>query len=113
MFTIENKVGLAVAAALFTVFGAGNAAAQAPDSASSEAVAPPAPDPGPVPAALPPEPPSVAGWHDGLFYLRDRGDNFRLYVQGRVHADGVGFFGPAATALPADQALRTTLYLRR
>ncbi|MEO6576914.1 MAG: hypothetical protein ABIP89_23905, partial [Polyangiaceae bacterium] len=28
--------------------------------------------------------PPLAGWHEGLFYLHDREDYFRLYVQGRV-----------------------------
>jgi hypothetical protein len=68
---------------------------------------PPAPSP---PAVS--EPP-LAGWHDGLFYIRDREDIFRLYVQGRVHVDGVAWIGPGVGSLGPDVALRPTLFLRR
>ncbi len=57
--------------------------------------------------------PSLAGWRDGLFYLRDREDYFRLYVQGRVHVDSLSYFGPGLRNLPADQALKSTFFLRR
>ncbi len=91
MFTPRRGAASALLLSLFACFSAKSASAQ----------------------EVSPDLPPLAGWHDGLFYLRDPEDNFRLYVQGRVHVDGVGFFGPAATAFPADQALRTTLYLRR
>ena len=61
-----------------------------------------------------PDPASrAAGWHDGIFFLRDTEDNFRLYVQGRVHADGVAWVGPGVSSLGPDGALKSTFYLRR
>jgi hypothetical protein len=55
----------------------------------------------------------TSGFHNGLFYLRDRDDVFRLYVQGRVHADFVTWRGAGITSLGPDSALKTTLQLRR
>ena len=57
--------------------------------------------------------PPLAGWHEGLFYLHDRADYFRLYVQGRVHVDSLSYFGRGLGDLPADQALKSTFFLRR
>src|SRR5258708_7332162 len=57
--------------------------------------------------------PPLAGFHNGLFYLRDQKDIFRLYVQGRVHVDGIMWRGPGVTSLEADSALKTSLQLRR
>jgi hypothetical protein len=69
-----------------------------------------APSVPPAPAAV--ETP-LAGYHDGLFYLRDRTDAFRLYVQGRVHVDFNGWLGPGVSSLDASTPLRPTLFLRR
>src|SRR5262249_27916093 len=54
---------------------------------------PPPPPPAPPPEAMP-APPPLAGWHGGLFYLRDPNDNFRLYFQGRAQIDWYSYFGP-------------------
>src|SRR5690242_16907117 len=55
----------------------------------------------------------LAGFHNGLFYLRDRTDVFRLYVMGRVHVDAIGWLGPGVTSLGPDSGLKTTFQLRR
>jgi hypothetical protein len=55
----------------------------------------------------------LAGFHNGLFYLRDRTDVFRLYVMGRVHVDAIGWLGPGVTSLGPDSALKTSVQLRR
>src|SRR5580700_8880119 len=57
------------------------------------------------PVAAPPGAPT-SGWHSGTFFLRDENDNFRLYVQGRVHVDFVSFFGPGVGSLPPANALK-------
>jgi phosphate-selective porin OprO and OprP len=95
---------------LFLAFEAAAAAQEPPPEP-----APPPPEVAPPPADVapaPPEPP-LAGWHQGLFYLRDESDTFRLYVQGRVHTDGVTWFGPGVGSLGPSYALKTTFYLRR
>jgi phosphate-selective porin len=51
----------------------------------------------------------LAGYHGGLFYLRDRNDNFRLFLGGRLHVDSLNYFGPGVT----DTALKSTVILRR
>ncbi len=51
----------------------------------------------------------LAGWHNGVFYLRDTTDNFRLYVQGRGQVDFYSYAGSGV----ADTALKPTLFLRR
>ena len=51
----------------------------------------------------------LAGHRDGLFYLRDANDDYRLYLQGRAHLDFYGFFGPGVS----DTALKPTLFVRR
>jgi len=51
----------------------------------------------------------MAGWHNGLFYLRDYHDNYRLHVNGRASIDGYTYFGRGV----ADAGLRPTLLLRR
>lgn len=78
---------------------------------------------GQVPA--PPSPPSgarvvqaasptgKAGWYDGIFFLRDADDNFRLYVQGRVHVDFASYFGPGLGQLSPANELKSTFFLRR
>jgi phosphate-selective porin len=51
----------------------------------------------------------LAGYHSGLFYLRDVDDNYRLYLQGRAHLDFYSYFGSGV----GDTALKPTLFLRR
>ncbi|MEO7034107.1 MAG: porin [Polyangiaceae bacterium] len=51
----------------------------------------------------------LAGYHSGLFYLRDTNDNYRLYLQGRAHIDFYSYFGPGV----ADTTLKPTLFVRR
>ena len=51
----------------------------------------------------------LAGYHNGLFYLRDPHDNFRLHVQGRAQIDAYTYFGPGVS----DTTLKPTLFLRR
>ncbi len=55
----------------------------------------------------------LTGWHDGVFFLRDASDDYRLYVQGRVHADGIVWAGPGVSSLGPDNALKSTFFLRR
>jgi len=55
----------------------------------------------------------TAGWHSGTFFLRDADDNFRLYVQGRVHVDYTSFFGPGVGSLAPANALKDGFFLRR
>jgi phosphate-selective porin len=88
---------------------------------------PPPPNPEVIPAVpavpvaplLPPPPPPIvpateerpplAGWHGGLFYLRDENDDFRLYFQGRAQIDTYSYFGPGVD----DSKLKATIFLRR
>ena len=51
----------------------------------------------------------MAGFHNGVFFLRDYNDNFRLYVQGRAQVDAYTYFG---TGVP-DSSLKPTVLLRR
>ena len=64
-----------------------------------------------------PEPPAteppLAGWHEGLFYVRDRADVFRLYVQGRVHVDALAWIAPGLGSAGPDTTLKSTVTLRR
>ncbi len=129
---------LAVCAAVGVCSSAGNAAAQEPIAAppqDGQAEVLPAPR-----ADVPPEPPTrleslapapaeavappavaaehaaekpTAGWHQGLFFLRDRTDNFRLYLQGRLNLDGYAPFGPGVSDLAAGSGLQPTLFIRR
>ncbi|HEY2515757.1 MAG TPA: porin, partial [Polyangiaceae bacterium] len=55
----------------------------------------------------------LSGWYNGTFFLRDQEDNFRLYVQGRVHVDYSSFYGPGVQELPAANALKQGFFLRR
>lgn len=55
----------------------------------------------------------TAGWHGGLFYLRSKDDNFRLYFQGRAQIDMYNYFGPGVTDMTGASALKSTLFLRR
>ena len=51
----------------------------------------------------------LAGYHNGLFYLRDHHDNFHLYIQGRMQVDFFSFFGAGVP----ETTLKPTLFLRR
>lgn len=51
----------------------------------------------------------LAGWHNGLFFLRDYNDNFRLYIQGRAQIDTYTYFGPGV----GETTLKPTIFLRR
>ncbi len=51
----------------------------------------------------------LAGYHNGLFYLRDHDDNFHLYVQGRAQVDFYSFLGAGVP----ETALKPTLFVRR
>jgi len=51
----------------------------------------------------------LAGWHNGVAYLRDPHDNFRIYPQGRAHVDGYAYMGNGVGAT----ALKPTIFLRR
>jgi phosphate-selective porin len=78
-----------------------------------------------VPVAQPPIPPDshatvdlsplahdqrpLAGYHNGLFFLRDHHDNYHLYIQGRMQLD---FYGYAGRGVP-DTSLKPTLFIRR
>lgn len=53
--------------------------------------------------------PPLAGNHGGVFYLRDKHDNFRLHVQGRMQLDGYTYFGAGVS----DSALKATMLVRR
>src|SRR5690348_10136775 len=77
-----------------------------PPPPADEPKPPPAPPAAetPPPASEPSVTPTVAtapiaGWRQGLFFLRDPDDYFRLYVQGRVHVDNVTSFGPGLDQL--------------
>jgi hypothetical protein len=52
----------------------------------------------------------LAGVHGGLVYLRDRNDNFRLYIQGRAQVDQYNYFGPGVGDVAS---LKSTFLLRR
>ena len=51
----------------------------------------------------------MAGYHNGLFYLRDANDNFRLHVQGRAQIDAYSYLGAGV----GDTTLKPTIFLRR
>ncbi len=72
------------------------------------------PTPTLTPAPLP-EPPfnATAGYRNGTFFLRDPSDVFRLYIQGRVHADWLDQIGPGVSSLPAGSGVEHGFFLRR
>jgi Phosphate-selective porin O and P len=92
------------------------ALAPAPESAPT-----PAPAPAPAPALPPPDTipasavpvPRSAGYHNGTFYIHSPDEVFRLYIQGRVHADWLGQFAPGASKLAPGNTLANGFYLRR
>jgi phosphate-selective porin len=51
----------------------------------------------------------LAGYHNGLWYLRDANDNFRLHIQGRAQVDAYSYFGAGV----GDTTLKPTIFLRR
>lgn len=51
----------------------------------------------------------LAGYHNGLFYLRDHHDNFHLYIQGRMQLDFYSFLGAGVP----ETTLKPTLFIRR
>jgi hypothetical protein len=51
----------------------------------------------------------LAGYHNGLFFLRDRHDNFHLYIQGRMQLDWYSYAGSAVS----ETSLKPTLFIRR
>jgi phosphate-selective porin len=55
----------------------------------------------------------TSGYHNGTFFVRDRTDSFRLYLQGRVHADWLDQLGPGTSSLPPGNAIASGFFLRR
>jgi phosphate-selective porin len=51
----------------------------------------------------------MAGWHNGLFYLRDVNDNAHLFIQGRAQIDFFSYAGGGVS----ETALKPTLFFRR
>lgn len=51
----------------------------------------------------------LAGYHNGLFFLRDHHDNFHLYIQGRSQIDFYSFLGGGVP----QTTLKPTLFIRR
>jgi phosphate-selective porin len=51
----------------------------------------------------------LAGYHNGLFFLRDHHDNFHMYIEGRMQLD---WYSYAGAGVP-DTALKPTLFIRR
>lgn len=87
-------------ATLFTSFAQGALAQGASDSG---------PAPASKDAALAIDGQPLAGFRNGLFFLRDRHDDFRLYPQARAQVDGFSYFGPGVS----HTTLKPTLLLRR
>lgn len=51
----------------------------------------------------------LAGFHGGIFFLRDHHDNFNLYVGGRLQLDFYSYMGAGVPETP----LKPTLFIRR
>lgn len=51
----------------------------------------------------------LAGYHNGLFYLRDHNDNFHLYIQGRMQLDWYSYAGGGVPST----SLKPQLFIRR
>ena len=58
-------------------------------------------------------PDETSGYHNGTFFVRDRTDAFRLYLQGRVHVDWLDQFGPGTSSLPPGSGVTDGFFLRR
>jgi len=56
------------------------------------------------------EEPGTAGVHNGVFFIRDRKDILRLYVQGRAMIDFYSFYGPGVDHV---SSLNPTFLLRK
>jgi hypothetical protein len=86
--------------------------------AFAQAPGEPPPPPAPVePAEVPPTGPAhlswTSGYHDDHFYLRSPDDDFRLFVQARVHVDWSHSFGAGVTSLPPGSTVNDGFFLRR
>jgi phosphate-selective porin len=91
-----------------------------PVAAPKVAVAPPETEPNPgavaapagaaVNAASADAEPGTAGVHNGVFFIRDRKDALRLYVQGRAMIDFYSFHGPGVSHV---SSLNPTFLLRK
>lgn len=89
------------------------APAPLPPPVAATPLAPPelvAPPPAPVASAVGDDGNPLAGWHNGVFYLRDTTDNYRLYIQGRAQVD---FYSYAGSGVADVATLKPTLFLRR
>ncbi len=116
---------LAAAVSIALVAFAPRASAQttpAPDDAAAAAPAPPAPaadtaaaaaPAAPVPAVETADAREVAGYHNGTFFVQDKSQSFRMYLQGRVHADWLDQFGPGTSSLPPGNGITNGFFLRR
>jgi phosphate-selective porin len=85
------------------------APAEPPPAAPVGATALPPPEPTPSPAedaAVPP----TAGVHNGIFFIRDLDDDYRLYFQGRAMIDVYSFFGAGVEHVPS---LTPSIFLRK
>ena len=100
-----------------------NAAQTAPPVTPAAATAPPENEPNLPGAAATAAPtatsdspsagdadPGTAGVHNGVFFIRDRKDIFRLYVQGRAMVDFYSFYGPGVDHV---SSLNPTFLLRK
>lgn len=66
------------------------------------------------PEATPPRtPPPLAGYHQGVFYLRDARDRFRLYPMGRLYTDALVTLGRGVADLPQGSSLSPGIFIRR
>jgi len=54
-----------------------------------------------------------AGYRNGTFYIHSPDEVFRLYIQGRVHADWLEQTGPGTSKLPAGSGVTDGFGLRR
>ncbi len=91
------------------------ATVRAPSSsiASPPSLAPPSARPSEAPLADEQAATWTAGYHNGSFFLRDKSDTFRLYVQGRVHADWLDQLGAGVSELPPGNGVVDGFFLRR
>src|SRR4249919_1854759 len=77
-----------------------------PGASRADDPTPPPADTTPAQVAPKDAAPPLAGWHGGLFYLRDENDNFRLYLQARAQVDIYSYFGPGVP----DSKLKGTIF---
>jgi len=85
--------------------------------APSRALAQEPPHDNPDNSALAKDNHPLAGWHNGLAYLRDPNDNFRLYLQGRAQIDAYAWSGPAIDNVTGagtpNPTMKPTIFLKR